>query len=195
MPRAARAVVAGCAHHVTQRGNNHQDVFLTNHVHLAVMPEEESSPSAALKRTNQLYAQYVNRLHRRSGHLWQDRFYCCPLDQGHFWRALAYIERDPIRAHLCSRAWEWRWSSAGAHCGPGDPWGLLDLTAWTCEMECSAWRKILQRSDDKTVVTRLRLATSRGRPLGSDAFIAKLETLVRERRHHVCLQERKRRHL
>ena len=27
MPRFARAVVPECPHHVTQRGNNHQDVF------------------------------------------------------------------------------------------------------------------------------------------------------------------------
>ena len=27
VPRAARAVIAGCAHHVTQRGNNRQNVF------------------------------------------------------------------------------------------------------------------------------------------------------------------------
>jgi len=71
MPRAVRAVVAGCAHHVTQRGNNRQDVFfvdadrraylgyvqdaahrfalrvegyclMTNHVHLVVTPEQET---------------------------------------------------------------------------------------------------------------------------------------------------------
>lgn len=29
MPRVARVVVAGMAHHVTQRGNNRQDIFLT----------------------------------------------------------------------------------------------------------------------------------------------------------------------
>ena len=30
MPRAARAVIPGCAHHVTQRGNNRQDVFFVD---------------------------------------------------------------------------------------------------------------------------------------------------------------------
>jgi REP element-mobilizing transposase RayT len=97
MPRTARAVVSGCAHHVIQRGNNRQDAFfadadpeaylgylheaagrfgvrvegycpMTNHVHLVVTPLQESSLPAALQRTNQLCAQYINRLHGCSGH-------------------------------------------------------------------------------------------------------------------------------
>jgi putative transposase len=210
MPRSARAAISGCAYHVTQRGNNRQDVFfadadrraylaylqdaagrfalrvdgyclMTNHVHLVVTPQQENSLPDGLKRTNQLYAQYINRLHGRSGHLWQDRFYSCPLDEPHFWRAVAYIERNPVRAHLCSSAWEWRWSSAGAHCGGGHPSGLLDSATWTREMDDATWRRVLEQSDNEVVLTRLRLATSRGRPLGSDAFIAKLETFLGRR--------------
>ena len=30
MPRAARVVAAGAPHHITQRGNNRQDVFLVD---------------------------------------------------------------------------------------------------------------------------------------------------------------------
>ena len=30
MPRASRVVVAGCPHHVTQRGNNRQDIFFVD---------------------------------------------------------------------------------------------------------------------------------------------------------------------
>ncbi len=70
MPRVARIVIPGVAHHVTQRGNNRQDVFfveddrgvylrllkaqsrayglavvgyclMTNHVHLVVIPTGE----------------------------------------------------------------------------------------------------------------------------------------------------------
>lgn len=51
---------------------------MTNHVHLIVVPQEETSLAGALKRTNQLYAQYVNHMHRRRGHFWQDRFFSCP---------------------------------------------------------------------------------------------------------------------
>jgi putative transposase len=61
----------------------------------------------------------INRLHGRSGHLWQGRFYSSPLDNVHLWRALAYVERNPVRARLVRRAWRWPWSSAAAHAGKG----------------------------------------------------------------------------
>jgi len=210
MPRASRIVIENCAHHVTQRGNNRQDVFfvdddrraflsflaeaserfglavegyclMTNHVHLVATPSGESSLAEALKRTNQLYAQYINRLHGRSGHLWQDRFFSCPLDEVHRWRALVYIERNPVRAHLCRKAWRWQWSSAAAHCGGDDPSELLDLSRWEKQMDAGRWRELLSRGDDSEDMARLRLCTSRGRPLGSDKFIAKLETLIGRR--------------
>jgi putative transposase len=109
MPRSARIVIPDVPHHVTQRGNNGQDVFftdddrrtylatlrdrceaadvrvlgyclMTNHVHLIVVPSHEDGLAEAIGRTHFVHTQYVNRLHGRSGHLWQGRFYSCPLD-------------------------------------------------------------------------------------------------------------------
>jgi len=42
MPRSSRVVIEGCAHHVTQRGNNRQDVFFVDddrRVFLALLAE------------------------------------------------------------------------------------------------------------------------------------------------------------
>jgi putative transposase len=210
MPRAERVVIPDCAHHVTQRGNNRQDVFfvdsdrqvyldylrdaserfdmridgyclMTNHLHLVVTPHHETSLAEALKRTNQLYAQYINRMHHRSGHLWQDRFFSCALSEEHFWRALTYIERNPVRARLTRKAWRWRWSSASAHCGIEKQSDLLDIPSWKRDMSFARWRQMLERPDDERLASMLRLSTSRGRPLGSDAFIAKLETWLGRR--------------
>jgi len=150
MPRIARIVIPGCPHHITQRGNNRQDVFfvdddrqrylailaaqaerfgltvqgyclMTNHVHLIATPREPESLAKAVGRTHWLYTQYVNRLHGRSGHLWQNRFYSCALDEPHFYAAMIYVERNPVRARLVRRAWRYPWSSAAAHCDGRDP--------------------------------------------------------------------------
>jgi len=196
---------------VTQRGNNRQDVFfvdddrrvflellgracgrfgltvqayclMTNHLHLVATPREPHSLAEAMKWVNQLYAQYVNRLQRRSGHLWQDRFFSCALDERHFWTAARYLERNPVRAGLVRRAWRWPWSSAAAHVGQAkDGTGLLDLPAWQRRVDPPQWKESLSRPEDEQLVKRLRLWTSRGRPLGSDAFVAKLETLLGRR--------------
>ncbi|MHC4982299.1 MAG: transposase [Planctomycetota bacterium] len=205
MPRVARVVVPGCWHHVTQRGNNRQDVFfvdddrrvylellgaqgerfglavqgyclMSNHVHLIVRPRTQQALARAVGRTHWLYTQYVNRMHGRSGHLWQNRFYSCGLDDEHFWTALAYVERNPVRAKLVRRAWRYVWSSAVAHCGGRDKSGLLDLNAWRELLPRGGdWREALVRPQEAQAVAKLRLSTSRGRPLGSDKFVAKLE--------------------
>jgi hypothetical protein len=33
---------------------------------------------------------------------WQNRYYSCPLDRIHQWTALAYVERNPVRAGMVS---------------------------------------------------------------------------------------------
>ncbi|MCP4639313.1 MAG: transposase [bacterium] len=174
MARQARVVVPGVAHHVTQRGNNGQDVFfvdddygvylsylkesaaryglgvsayclMTNHVHLVATPETEESLSRTLGRTHLMYAQYVHRLHGRLGHFWQSRFYSCPLDDAHAHNAAAYVELNPVRAGMTARAWDYAWSSAAAHCGEGgDPSGALELGAWFDAMPATKWKKTLK---------------------------------------------------
>ena len=152
--------------------------LMTNHVHLVATPYYETSLAEAMKRTNQLYAQYVNRMHRRSGHLWQNRFFSCTLDENHFQRALVYIERNPVRACMVRKAWRWRWSSAPAHCGIENKSELLDISLWKQEISFARWKQLLERPDDEKLITKLWLSTSRGRPLGSDAFVARLETIL-----------------
>ena len=239
MPRFARAVVPHCPHHITQRGNNRQDVFfvaddyelyleilkeqserygldvhayclMTNHVHLVATPHAADSLAKAVGRTHWLYAQTINRLHGRSGHLWQGRFYSCALDRRHFRAAVKYVERNPVRARMHRKAWLYPWSSAAAHCGkPGlapaerpvrrsrrgeggrgdvpvpfsgtDATGLLDLRWWARRWTNEQWREELSRRDDPEAVRALPSVTSRGRPLGSDSFLSKAERLVGRR--------------
>jgi hypothetical protein len=69
--------------------------LMTNHVHLVATPIREDSLAKAVDRTHLAYAQYVNRLHGRSGHLWQNRFYSCILDEDHYWAARSTLARGP----------------------------------------------------------------------------------------------------
>ena len=217
MPRNARVVIPDCPHHVTQRGNNRQDVFftdedrevylampaeqcerfglsvegyclMTNHVHLVATPRRADSLAKAVGRTNLYYTRHVNALHGRSGHLWQDRFFSCPLDEAYFWTALIYVERNPVRAKVVRKPWRWPWSSAGAHVtgvapagGPDRP-GLPDLAAWGKRRPPDGdWRESISRPRDEEIVTRIRTWSNRGCPSGSDSFISKLETALNRR--------------
>jgi putative transposase len=212
MARQARIVIPGVAHHVTQRGNYRQDVFftdddrrvylsflresaqrhglavsayclMTNHVHLVATPEREESLAKTMGRTHLMYAQCIHRLHGRLGHLWQSRFYSCPMDDAYAHNAAAYVELNPVRAGMAASARDFPWSSAGAHCGQGgDPARLLDLSAWFEDMPTAQWKETLAAVTESDPATeRLRLHTRTGRPLGSDSFLSKVETYLGRR--------------
>jgi len=144
-------------------------------VHLLAVPQKDDSLTKAIGRTHYLYSQYINRLHGRSGHLWQNRFYSCALDDEHVWTALAYIERNPVRAKAVRFAWEYKWSSAAIHAGFNEKDNLLDLETWRSFWNGPTWKDLLRKRDEEKKLGRIRLFTNRGRPLGSDSFLSKLE--------------------
>jgi len=210
MARTARVVIPGLAHHVTQRGNNRQDVFfvdddrraylqilarqcrqydadilgyclMTNHVHVIAIPRRADSLAKAIGRTHWLYAQYVNRLHGRSGHLWQNRFYSNAMDDGHCLLAMRYVERNPIRAGLCRLARRYRWSSAAVHCGEKDATGLLDARRWKDLSAGVDWEEELALDIPASEMSRLRRSWHTGRPLATDGFLSKLERALGRR--------------
>ena len=204
MQRVARIIITGYPHHITQRDNNRQDVFfvdddrrvyltllheqaikyglsvqgwclMDNHVHLLATPSGTESLAQAVGRTHFLYTQYINRFHDRSGHLWQNRFYSCPLDQQHFWRALRYVETNPVRAKLHRVAWAYPFSSASAHVESKDDTGLLNLDEWQKMATGLNWKNVLRETEDESEIKRIHLHTHRGRPLGSDNFLSRME--------------------
>ena len=210
MPRLARTVAVDYPHHITQRGNNQQDVFfvkedrrvylellkeqcdkysleihayclMTNHIHLVAIPREEDSLAKAVGRTHFRYTQYINRMHKRSGHLWQGRFYSCALDEKGFWLAAKYIELNPVRAKICRVPWQYEWSSASAHIDSSFESKLLNLSHWNKQISDSEWRKELADGIDEKQLSKIRSSTHTGRPLGSDGFISKLEIIFGRR--------------
>jgi putative transposase len=191
-------------HHVTQRGNGRQDVFFTdrdrevylgaffdyaaryrlrvwdyclmsNHVHFVVVPERERSLARVFGRTHSDYARYANLAPRSCGHFWQARFYSCALDEGHAWQALAYVERNPVRAALVDKAEEYPWSTAAAHCLEDPLEGRLVLEEWRRQFTGERWREALRIGvREEALEERIREATRRGYPLGSEAFVERI---------------------
>jgi putative transposase len=196
-------VVPGVLHHVTQRGNNRQDVFLTdgdrefylgllrkrsgqyglevlgyclmmNHVHLLVRPETTESLAQALGRTHFIYSQRFNAEHTRSGHLWQARFYSCPAEETTLLAIMRYIEQNPVRAGIVTHAWEYPWSSAAAHVGRKKDSRISDTGSWAAQIAPAEWRAPLQETEDLGRVAEIRRRTIIGRPLGSPEFVTEV---------------------
>jgi REP-associated tyrosine transposase len=202
MPRRNRALLPEVPCHITQRGVDRRETFsspqdrltylrllrenlsdagarllgfclMTNHLHLVAVPAREDSLAVLLRRVHGRYAQYYNIRSGRSGHLWQNRFFACALDSDHLWAALAYTERNPVRAGLVSHAGEYRWSSAAAHLGGTDEFGVLDLDWWLHQDRRVEWAATLGVDDDEAAIS-LRRCTYSGQPYGSEDFVSSL---------------------
>ncbi|MEI6519316.1 MAG: transposase [bacterium] len=210
MPRTARIVIPDVKHHVTQRGNNRAQVFfedadylkylellakhaakyqvtvhgyclMPNHVHIVLTPHHEKALALAVGRTNFRYTQYINMSKNRSGHLWQNRFFSCALDDEHYWTALRYVERNPVRAQMINSAIDYRWSSASAHIAGIDNTGMLDLVSWQNEIPANIWRERLFSPEEEMEIMMLRNTTHTGRPLGNEEFIIEYESKLGKR--------------
>ena len=202
MPRSPRVVAVGAPHHVTQRGNARQDVFLdnticriylellaqhatrnglhvlayclmTNHVHLVALPETPASLANTFRHTHARFAQYWNTHFQRTGHLWQNRFYSCPIEESQVWRVVRYVEQNPVRAGMTDTAAAYPWSSAPAHVGVAVS-SLLDGEWWSKRWTAESWAEVMRDASDDAAA--IRLATFTGRPYGSGAFVHDLGT-------------------
>lgn len=86
-------------------------VLMHNHVHLLVMTPEPCL-GRGMQRLHGVYAQYFNRRHSRSGHLFQGRFGTKVMrSDAQLLLAARYIARNPVKAGLCGEPTEYRWSS------------------------------------------------------------------------------------
>ena len=145
--------------------------LMTNHVHLVAVPSRADSLSLLLRRVHGRYAQYYNARWGRTGHLWQNRFFACALGPSHLWTALAYVERNPVRAGMVETAETFRWSSAAAHAKGNDDDGVLDMSWWRQKAPAN-WTAAL-RGDVQDAIS-LRACTYAGKPFGSDSFVEEL---------------------
>jgi putative transposase len=208
MPRATRTIEPGVAYHVTQRGVDRRKVFfrdsdrrtylnlisenladarvsvlayslITNHVHWVVVPEREDSLAVLFRRAQGRYAQYVNASRSRTGHLWQNRYFSCPVARAHLWSAIRYVELNAVRAGIVKDPATYRWSSAPSHlAGPehaAAPFPL-DWTMWREAGASTGWKELLTDREHLAEVVELRRCTYSGKPFGPTEFIERMET-------------------
>ena len=201
MARIARLIVPGVAHHVIQRGNRRQKVFFSeqdkkvyidcllrcakprgleflgyclmdNHVHLIVIPQNQTSLACGLGESHRLYTRSVNFREGWRGYLWEGRFKSYPLSDAHLYRALRYVELNPVRARIVNKPWDYPWSSARAHIfKTEDP--LLENNSLIRYAE--DWSSYLISPDDIDDPEIFLKHGKTGRPMGDGEFVRSVE--------------------
>ena len=141
MARLPRLTLPGYAHHVIQRGNNRQAIFIDdedfemlhalwfeyaqksgvavhayvlmdNHFHLLATPSTESALPQMMQAVGRRYVQYFNRRHGRSGTLWEGRYRSTVLQpERYLLPCMVYMDLNPVRAGRVVHAADYRWSS------------------------------------------------------------------------------------
>lgn len=149
MPRHPRLDIPGALHHIMIRGINRAAIFsdnqdrlrfleklgelvvaskslvlafvlMTNHVHI-LYKSGEHGISHVMRRLLTSYAIYFNRRHRRSGHLFENRYKSILCDEEQYLLELVrYIHLNPVRAGLVATMREldeYPWCSHGSLAG------------------------------------------------------------------------------
>ena len=209
MPRNARCVLPGLPYHVTQRGTDHQAVFythadrntylslvarhqpdagvrvlayclMTNHVHFVVVPKRADSLAVLFRRVHGAYSQWLNTRLSRTGHLWQNRFYSCPMSERHLWIGLHYVEANPVRAHMTIQPAEYRWSSAAVHLqGVADKAGVLDMEFFQRSGGVETWRELHEAQENPWAILSTPSLHLRGASLRRRGVRSPVGTAVR----------------
>src|ERR1700722_5358655 len=142
--------------------------WMPNHWHLVLWPEKDGQLSTFMQRVTNRHTQRWQRSKRRVGygHLYQGRFKSFPVEtDDHFYSLVRYVERNPLRAGLVSRAEDWRWSSLSRRQSEDDQAKAL-LAAWPLP-EPSRWLATVNRAQTESELAALRKSVNRSTPFGT----------------------------
>jgi putative transposase len=160
MSRRPRPNLPGAAFHVTARLQNSEHLFeglqervvehlatvagrqrarllayavMPNHLHLVLV--QGSAPLwHFMHPLLSGVSLIIKRRYRRRDHVFGRRYYAVPcLDPEYFRNAIAYVHLNPVRAGMCARADDYRWTTHSFYCAPwsGTPPRKLCIAAET----------------------------------------------------------------
>ncbi|MEJ8820691.1 transposase [Variovorax humicola] len=147
MARLPRLTLADQPHHVIQRGNNRQPIFIDsqdhermlsllgehaprfavalhayvlmgNHFHLLATPATVDGLPKLMQAVGRSYVRWFNDRHDRSGTLWEGRYRSTLIQADKYLLAcMAYIDLNPVRAGIVREARDYPWSSHNHYAG------------------------------------------------------------------------------
>ena len=141
MPRIARKKSQSCFYHVIVQGINKEHIFgenrfikkykeiilrklesseinilayciMNNHAHFLIYSEKTEYLSKFMQKLNTSYSQFYNKVNRRVGYVFRDRYYTQDiLTERQLYCCLRYIHNNPVKACICKDMWEYQYSS------------------------------------------------------------------------------------
>ncbi|OGW75719.1 MAG: hypothetical protein A2Z72_03360 [Omnitrophica bacterium RBG_13_46_9] len=148
--------------------------LMTNHFHFMLFPETKEGLIKLMKTLLQIYSQYFNRKHKRTGKIWENRYKLNLIEPESAWIVARYIERNPVRAKIVEKAEEYEYSSAAAHLkGEKDSLVTEDILKNNRENYIKFFHE--KDADDKQELDRIRIIIQQQKAIGSRNFLERLE--------------------
>jgi putative transposase len=160
---------------------------MTNHFHLLLTSDLDAGPSLLMKFLGQRYVQYVNRVYKRSGSLWEGRFRSSLVQTKRYvLGCYRYIEMNPVRANMVKHPGEYPWSSYAAN-GEGKKveWltshGEYLALAEEESKRLAAYRGLFSADLDPELMREIRTSTHGGYAIGDSRFREQIESTLKRR--------------
>jgi putative transposase len=213
MPRSRRIDFPGLPQHLIVRGNDrnaiffseqdrlyflkclgeararrmcdiHAFVLMSNHVHMLATGRVEGAASRMMQDLGRAYVSHVNKLHGRTGALYEGRFKSSVVEtREYLLRCMRYIELNPVRARMVAHPGAFEWSSYRQNV-EGEPSGLIAphpeylRLGRDRESRAASYAEFFDETLPASEIEHIRRAVSQGKALGSEAFCKGLEGLV-----------------
>jgi putative transposase len=148
---------------------------MPNHWHLVLWPREDGDLSTFVGWLTLTHTQrwHAHRHSEGSGHVYQGRFKSFLVQSDEHLRTVCrYVERNALRAGLCQRAEQWRWSSLWRR-ELGDAESRTVLSKWPIDLPKN-WVSRVNRAEKQRELEALRCCVNHGRPFGSEAWVDRM---------------------
>jgi putative transposase len=162
----------------------HAFVLMPNHVHMLATPRREHAASRMMQDLGRAYVAHVNKLHGRTGALYEGRFRSSLVETTRYFLAcMRYIEMNPVRARITQDPRRYEWSSYGQNI-TGDPTGLVTphseylSLGRDCAERARAYRRLFDIPQEDEDLLAIRRGARHGTAVGTQSYCQELSKLL-----------------
>ncbi len=206
MSRPPRVLSLTGMYHVIFRGINHMNIFeeeddyrkmleiftnmkkhesiqiyayclMTNHVHIFLKEKETGDIKKVMHKLLTTYVCWFNRKYHRSGSLIGNRYKSEPIENEKYYFALVrYIHQNPVRAKMCKRVNEYKWSSYNDYITNGTN-TLTDISFTLDMISLEREEAISSFSEMNQIVETINFDITNNKKLTPDQISRKIERI------------------
>ena len=147
---------------------------MPNHFHLVLWPRADGDLSQFMFWLTTMHARSWQRSQSAAGlgYVYQGRYKALPVSEdGHLLTLCRYVEQNPLRAGLVSRAEDWGWSSLSQRHDGG---GAVVLSPWPVPRP-DDWLSLVNQVQTDEAMS-IRQAIRRNAPYGPEPWRAEIAT-------------------